>query len=126
MVLNYLKKNDYWKQVNGVEGFMAAVKQLGSDYRELEVDSNGYTKSDSIWGRLAELTKISKKDTYETRKWLYTAWTENRRKVRTTFLSTQVDNLLPHNVNQSSNNDERENRSQVEAVSLYLLISFYL
>ncbi|CAF4331300.1 unnamed protein product, partial [Didymodactylos carnosus] len=73
MVLNFLKKNDYWTQVGGTEGFLAAVKQLGSDYRELDVEgSNGYTKSDGIWGRLAERTQNPKKNTYETRKWLYT------------------------------------------------------
>ncbi|CAF1447830.1 unnamed protein product [Didymodactylos carnosus] len=103
--------------VGGTEGFLAAVKQLGSDYRELDVEgSNGYTKSDGIWGRLAERTQIPKKDTYETRKWLYTTWQENRRKVRTTFFNTQVNDLL-ENLSRTSNKDEQDNHSHVETMS---------
>ena len=125
MVLNFLKKVDYWSQIGDVEGFIAAVKQLGSDYTELDVQSNGYTKSDSIWGRLASLTQINKKETFNTRKWLYTTWRDDRRKVRTTFFSTQNTNLLPpENLNQSSNNDEIEKQSYVELVSFIFLISF--
>jgi len=117
MVFSLKKKTDYWKQVGQEEGFLAAVKQLGSDYRELDGENNGYTQPDGIWGRLAELTQISKKDTYETRKWLYTTWVENRRNVCTTFFTTQVNNLL-ENLDRTSNNDEQENRSHVETVSL--------
>ncbi|CAF1143019.1 unnamed protein product [Didymodactylos carnosus] len=99
MVFKFLKKKEYWTEVGGVEGFMAAIRQLGSDNRELEDKSNDYSKSDSIWGRLAELTQISKKDTFDTRKWLCTTWHDNRRKIRTTFLATQIDDhkAIPFN-----------------------------
>ncbi|CAF1570297.1 unnamed protein product, partial [Didymodactylos carnosus] len=93
---------------------MAAVKQLGADYRELDVGgSNGYIKSDGIWGRLAERTQIPKKDTYETRKWLYATWQGNRRKVRTTFFNTQVNDLL-ENLSRTSDKDEQDNHLHVE------------
>ena len=118
MVFNFLKKKDIWKKVGGVEGYVAAVKQLGSAYHELDGDDNGYTKSDSIWGRLTALTQISKKNTYETRKWLFTTWDENRRNIRTIFLSTQVDDLLPDNLNELSNNNGTENILRAEMVSL--------
>jgi hypothetical protein len=123
MVFSFLKKKDYWTQVGGVEGYMAIVKQLGLDYKELNIKTNGYTKLDSIWGRLAELTQIPNKATYEVRKWLNTTWHGNRRKVRTTFLSTQVDDAPLETLDQSSNNDEIENISHVEAVSFFFLIS---
>jgi hypothetical protein len=126
MVFNFLKKKDYWTELGGVEGYIAAVKQLGSDYHELDNKDNGYTKPDTIWGRLAELTQFSKKHAYETRKWLFTNWHENRRKIRTTFFSTQVNDHLSNDLDQPSNNDEIENTSNVEAVSLYFLISFLI
>jgi len=122
MVLSFLKKKDYWTDVGGVEGFIAAVKQLGSDYRELNGIKNCYSKSDSIWGRLAQLTQLPNKDTYDARRWLCTTWQDNRRKVYTTFLSTQVDDPIQHNMDQSSTNVETENRSHEGAVSFYFLI----
>jgi len=123
MVLSFLKKRDFWTEVGGTEGFIAAVEQLGSDYRELDNRTNGYTKSDRIWGRLANLTKINKKNTLENRKWLFTAWHENRRKVRTLFLSTQLGDLSPSRLNQSSHNDDVQETLHVETVSFILLIS---
>ena len=48
MILNFLKKKDIWTEVGGVEGYIDAVKQLGSDHRELDNERNGYTKSDTI------------------------------------------------------------------------------
>jgi hypothetical protein len=123
MVLNFLKKKDYWSEVGGVEGYMAAVKQLGSGYLELSVGA-GYTKSDSIWGRLASFTQIKKKETLNVRKWLHTTWWDNRREIRTTFLRTQVDNIQPENLNQPSNNNEIGNQSHVKSVSLNTLVFF--
>ncbi|CAF1588184.1 unnamed protein product [Didymodactylos carnosus] len=102
MVFKFLKKKDYWTEVGGVEGFTAAIKQLGSDYHGLDDKSNGYSKSDSIWGRLTDLTQISKKDTFDTRKWLYTTRHDNRRKIRTTFLATQIDDLPGNSVRKPS------------------------
>jgi hypothetical protein len=49
MVFSFLKKKDYWTQVGGVEGYMAIVKQLGLDYKELNIKTNGYTKLDSMY-----------------------------------------------------------------------------
>ena len=118
MVLSFLKKRDYWKEVGEEERYLATVKLLGLDYREFDDEGNGYTKLNSIWGRLAALTNISNKNTFEARKWLYTAWHDNRRKIRTLFLSTQVNDLLPQNIKQSSNNDDIENQSNIETVSL--------
>lgn len=122
MVLSFLNKNDYWSQVGGVDGFIAAVKQLGPDYCKLDSKNNGYTKSDTIWGRVASFTQIPKKDAYETRKWLYTTWHENRRKVRTTFFSTVVDDH-PNNSNESSNDVDANNRINKQTVSLFSLCS---
>lgn len=118
-----LKKKDYWAQVGGVEGYIAAIEQLGSGYRELDSKNNGYTKSNSIWGQLAQHTQMSKKDTYESRKWLYTTWHENRRKIRTTFLSSQVDDRS-QNLDLSSDNADIDNKQDGEMVSMYFLISF--
>ena len=125
MILNFLKKKDIWTEVGDVEGYTDAVKQLGSDHRELDNERNGYTKSDTIWGRLAELTQISKKNTYETRKWLFTTWHENRRKIRTKFLSTQVLHL-PDSLNQASNTDETEHRLDAQMVGLYFSYLFFV
>lgn len=124
MVLSFLKKRDFWAEVGGTEGFIAAVKQLGSDYRELNNKAIGYTSSDSIWGRLADLTEIKKKNILDNRKWLFTAWNEDRRRIRTMFLSTQVDDLSPSNTNQSSHNDDVANTLHVTTVSSVVLISF--
>ncbi|CAF1638467.1 unnamed protein product, partial [Rotaria magnacalcarata] len=78
-----------------------ALRQLAVDYHELDNTTTGYTKPDSIWGQLAELTQISKKHSNEARKWLFTSWHENRRKIRTTFLSTEADKIIQQNLNKS-------------------------
>ncbi len=125
MVFDYLKKKDYWSEVGGVKGYLAALKQLGSDYKELTVIGNGYTKPESIWGRLELLTTIPKKS-LNTRKWLHTTWHNDRREIRTIFLSTQINDLPAENSNQSLDNNEIENQSDVESVSFNSLVSFFL
>ncbi|CAF4028148.1 unnamed protein product, partial [Adineta steineri] len=114
MVLNFLKKFDYWGGVGGVDGYITAVKQLGSDYTKLE--SDGCSKLDSIWGRLAEFTKLDNKSTYDARKWLYTAWNDDRREVKTTFLNTQVTTVLSNDSNQSPNNIAIVNNMNIDTV----------
>jgi hypothetical protein len=126
MVLNFLKKKDYWSEVGNEEGYINAVKQLGCTSRELNDNKNGYTKSDSIWGQLATFTKIPKKDTYETRKWLYTTWHDDRRNIRTTFLSTEVTESVAANTHQSSNDDNLDNKAQEQMVSFNLRVLFLL
>ena len=91
MVLNFLKKTDYWSQIGGVQGYIDVVKQLGSDYQQLDLQRTARIKSDDVWSRLASFTTISKCDTYETRRWLFTAWHEDRRKIRSTFLTMKAN-----------------------------------
>ncbi|CAF4195577.1 unnamed protein product, partial [Adineta steineri] len=100
-----------------VDGFCTAVKQLGSDYTKLKKnDKEGYSKLDCIWGRLAEFTTLENKGTLEARKWLYTAWTEDRRKVCTIFLSTQVTNASLNNLNQLPNNIAIVNNANIDTM----------
>ena len=124
MVFSYLKKRDFWTEVGGTEGFITAVRELGSDYHQLNNKAIGYTISDSVWGRLADLTQINKKNILDNRKWLFTTWNEDRRKVRTMFMSTQVNDLLPSNTNQLSHNDDVADALHVTTVSCVVLISF--
>jgi hypothetical protein len=110
MLLDFLRKKDCWAQIGGVHGYIDAVNILGSAHRELDKESSGYTNPDSIWGQLAEFTGLHKKNTYENRKWLFTMWREDRRKVRTTFIKamTNDDSLL--NADQSLTNNKVRNR----------------
>lgn len=79
------RKRDYWTSVGGVDGFLNAVKQLGSSYKELNVENQGYAEPNSVWGQLSDMTNIPEKNTYDTRKWLYTVWRNDRRNVKSTF-----------------------------------------
>lgn len=121
MVLSFLKKKDIWSEVGGVDGYLDALKQLAPDYRQLDNTSSGYTKPDSIWGQLAELTQISNKNTIQTRKWLFTAWHENRRKIRTTFLSIEPHNIVQQTLNVSCNSHEEKDQLLAPTVSLCFL-----
>ncbi|CAF1403939.1 unnamed protein product [Adineta ricciae] len=98
------KKKDYWADVGNGEGFLAAVGQLGADYKQLDAKGEGCQKSDGVWGRLAEFAKLDNKATYDARQWLYTMWKGDQRKVRTTFLSIQVTDVLPDGSHESSDN----------------------
>ena len=89
------RKTDYWKSVGDVAGFLGAVDKLGPKYRQLDGDKQGYVQANCIWGQLAELTEIPNKNTYETRKWLYNAWKEDRRKVWSTFYANKTPGQLP-------------------------------
>ena len=79
------RRRDYWKLIGGVDGFINALDKLGIDYKELRSTNQGYAEPNSIWGQLANVTDIPEKDSYDTRKWLYTVWKDDRRKVRSKF-----------------------------------------
>lgn len=84
-MLARFRKIDYWRGIGHIAGFHQAVEKLGSNWRELDEDSQGYTDANSIWGQLAQLTELKNKHTYEARKWLYNAWHEDRQEVKTKF-----------------------------------------
>lgn len=83
-----LRKKSYWNEVGNIDGFHQAVERLGSKTNDLDTDTQ-YLNSRSVWGDLAELTNISNKSDYEARKWLYNAWKEDRRQVRSSFYATK-------------------------------------
>ena len=114
------KKKDYWADVGNEEGFLAAVSQLGADYKQLDVKGEGCQKPDGIWGRLADLTKLANKKTYDARKWLYSMWKGDRRKVRTTFLSTEVTDVLSADSHESSADIANKTSQNTDKVSLFL------
>ena len=117
MVLNFLKKTDYWSQIGGVQGYIDAVNQLGCDYQQLDLQSIGRTKSDDVWSRLASFTAIPKSDSYETRKWLFTAWYEDRRKIRSTFLSMKANDNAQLGSTSDSSDNQAADSSQGATVS---------
>lgn len=119
MVLNFLKKTDHWSQVGGVQGYIDAVSQLGSDYQQLDLQSIGRTKSDDVWSRLASFTTIPKSDSYEARKWLFTAWHEDRRKIRSTFLGMKAKNNAQLSSTSDSSDNQAADSSQGAPVSLF-------
>ena len=89
------RKMDYWSEVGGIEGFHQAVEKLGLNWKKLDEGKHGYTDINSIWGQLANLTELKNKSKYEARKWLYTAWHQNRQEVRTKFLAKVSFDQLP-------------------------------
>ena len=88
MLQRFLKKN-YWEEVGGVAGFHNAVEHLGSNWRLLDQEGQGFTKETSIWGQLAQVTDLKKKTCPKARKWLYSVWQEDRHGVRTKFYANQ-------------------------------------
>ncbi|CAF1314555.1 unnamed protein product [Adineta ricciae] len=119
MVMNKSKKKDYWNDIGNEEGFLAAVSQLGSDYKMLDAKGEGCQNADGIWGRLAELTKLDSKSTYDARKWLYTVWNNDRRKVRTTFLRTQATDASsgdPHKSPDDITNKSSQNTDEAPKI----------
>lgn len=81
------RKVNYWADIGETEGFHEAIEKLGLNWRLLNEPEQGYTDANSIWGQLANNTRLKNKDTYDARKWLYNAWTQNRQEVRTTFFA---------------------------------------
>ena len=128
MVLNFLKKKDLWSEIGGIDGCLAALRQIAADYHDLDNRNIGYTKSDTIWGRLAEASQFLKKNTYENRKWLFTAWQENRRKIRTAFLKTELDSTVRSTFDKSTDIDDKKNQSRIEPVSFCFaqIIDWYI
>ena len=122
MVKKQSKKMNYWKDIGEEKGFIAAVNQLGSDWKKLDADEDGCLKPECIWGRLAEFTEFSNKDTYAARKWLYTAWKENRRLIRTTFLSTQIAKIPSDDPNESPDNITTHNNQNIDVVSFFFFV----
>ncbi|CAF1135304.1 unnamed protein product [Rotaria sordida] len=103
------RKRNYWKSVGNEDGYISAVEKLGPRYLELDAINGGYTEPDSIWGQLASFTEISEKNTYDTRKWLYTVWTDDRREVRTKFYRRKAaDNLSEHKMSPSNNSTKKD------------------
>lgn len=78
-------RKDYWTSVGDVEGYHAAVEKLGLRYHEMNAKKQTYSDPNCVWGHLATLTKIPTKNVQKTRKWLYTMWKDDRRKVRSLF-----------------------------------------
>ncbi len=62
-MLKLFKQMDYWKNVQGVEGFHAAIEKLGTTWNQLNEDRQGYDAPDSIWGQLAQMTEMKNKNT---------------------------------------------------------------
>ena len=62
-ILAYFQKTNYWRDIGNVAGFHQAVGKLRSSWRQLEEGSQGYTNPKSIWGQLAQLTKLKNKHT---------------------------------------------------------------
>ena len=85
-----LRKTNYWEEIGEVDGYHKCIEMLGSDWRLLDDKSKGYSDSGSIWGKLAEVTELKKKDTFDARKWLYTVWHGDRKQVRTKFLKIKL------------------------------------
>jgi hypothetical protein len=117
-----LQKKNYWELVDGVEGYVNAVEQLGIRHDQLDdKDNKGYSNPDSIWGELANFTHIPEKETYETRKWLYTVWKEDRRGAKTLFYSNRANGCLGEGSIHSTTNSINKNINSLEKVRLYSL-----
>ena len=84
-MLKKFRRRDYWELIGDADGFTNALNKLGIYYKELRSTNQGYAEPNSIWGQLAKATGIPDKDSYDTRKWLYTVWKDDRRKVRSKF-----------------------------------------
>lgn len=106
------RKTDYWGEVRKIEGFHQAVEKLGSNWKQLDEVKHGYTDINSIWGQLANLTELKNKGEYDARKWLYTAWHQNRQKVRTKFLAKMSLDQLP-----TAENETRDSANGQHAIS---------
>ena len=87
-------KADYWEQVGGVSSFHQASEKLGLTAENLDASVQGYSDPVSIWGKLAELTQIPNKHDQEAREWLYHAWREDRREVRSKYYAQKITNQL--------------------------------
>lgn len=94
MLQRFLQKN-YWEEIGDVAGYHRAVEQLGSKWHLLDQERQGFTKDTSVWGQLAQLTDLKKKDCSKARKWLYSVWQEDRRGVKTKFYATKQTYDLP-------------------------------
>lgn len=110
------RKRDYWTSVGGVDGFINAVKKLGSSYKELDVENQGYAEPDSVWGHLANVTNIPEKNTYDTRKWLYTNWRSDRRNVKSKFKVEENRDYSPEHAAGSSSNIKKDDNVTLHEV----------
>lgn len=98
------RKVNYWEDIGGIEGFHEAIETLGSNWRLLDNNERGYTDVNSIWGQLADSSRLKNKHTYEARKWLYNAWTQNRQNVRTEFYAKMgFDQSPTHDIQTQEN-----------------------
>ena len=113
------RKRDYWKSVEDVDGYISAVEKLGPGYRELDVTDQGYAESNSIWGQLANLTKLSENNTYDTRKCLYTVWKYDRRKIRSKFNAKKAGGSFSKCTIPSSNSSTKKDNTAFDEVRLY-------
>jgi hypothetical protein len=105
-MLKLFKQMDYWKNVQGVEGFLAAIEKLGTTWNQLNEDRQGYDAPDSIWGQLAQMTEMKNKNTLNARKWLYHTWKRNGKKVFKTFPGNKALAQFPVHSNPTSNHLE--------------------
>ncbi len=115
------QKKNYWKLVGDEEGYIKAVERLGSNYHDLNSKTQGYSESNSIWGQLANFTETLD-NTYDTRKWLYTVWKSDRRRVQTKFNAKKANDPNCECITQSSNESMNENVTSFDEVRLCLLI----
>ena len=103
-MLKRFTKTDYWKEIQGIEGFHLAVEKLGTTWQKFNENGQGYNAPDSIWGQLAQMTEIENKNTLNFRKWLYHTWHRNSKYVYSSF----PDNKW---LIQSSHSNQAENLS---------------
>ena len=115
-------QKDYWTSVEGVEGYHAAVGRLGPRYHEMNAENQTYSDPNCVWGHLANLTKIPDKNVQKTRKWLYTVWKEDRRKVRSLFEAQRALVSIQGTSNESSNIVLNNDSPRIEQVRLLLIL----
>jgi hypothetical protein len=113
------QKASVWENIGGREGFHAALDGLDDALKitllAKKVPCN-YRDPTSIWGILAETSKMKEGNSLNNRKWLYTVWSNDRHEIRTSYESRQeIDNLLQLNAMKTSNdsNDVACNSNKV-------------
>ncbi len=114
------RKTDNWSEIGEIKGFHEAIETLGSNWKFLDEIDHGYTDINSIWGQLAGNTKLKNKDTYETRKWLYTTWKRNRDEVRTKFYTKMgIDSPTTRTIETEDNGKNQNESSNSKVYELF-------
>lgn len=96
-----------WHDIGGVDGYIAALNTLGDDYMQMEKQGSSALDINGIWGRLAVALRLENHDE-DTRKWLKLVWKDDRRKVRSVFYASKIDEIQS-----TKNGDEKMNDIQL-------------